>query len=313
MHEDVSSASRTTMAAGLRLGVGTPDVRTRPDVPRQQTMPGVWPEVRGLARVVRHAAAALMVSLMIAACAPSEEPAPTPTAVASGTATEQPSSGQVNTPDLSSPADVTVATALAPQVDIRDQPDGEVVSEVTAEAVLTVPDSTPLVFLVNQRDGDWLEVFLPVRPNGSTGWIHVDEVSLTRSDYRIEVSLDDFELKVWRSDALLLTAEVGIGREDRPTPGGIYFIRELLKPPDSQVAYGPYAYGLSGYSPVLDSFQGGDAVIGIHGTNEPDSFGQYVSSGCVRTPNAIVTRMVETLGIPLGTPVFITGSDSDDG
>jgi hypothetical protein len=34
----------------------------------------------------------------------------------------------------------------------------------------------PLVFLVEQRQSDWLEVLLPVRPNGSTGWIREADV-----------------------------------------------------------------------------------------------------------------------------------------
>jgi hypothetical protein len=33
----------------------------------------------------------------------------------------------------------------------------------------------------------------------------------------------------------------------------------LLKAPDPNTVYGPYAYGLSGYSEVLTEFNGGDA------------------------------------------------------
>src|SRR5207253_11110031 len=38
------------------------------------------------------------------------------------------------------------------------------------------------VFLVEQQQGtDWLEVRLPVRPNGSTGWIKAADVQLTQT------------------------------------------------------------------------------------------------------------------------------------
>ena len=66
-----------------------------------------------------------------------------------------------------------------------------------------------------------------------------------------------------------------------------------------------YAYGLSGFSNVLESFNGGTGVIGIHGTNEPDKVGTDVSSGCIRLHNDAITRMVEEIGLPLGTPVEI--------
>ena len=82
-------------------------------------------------------------------------------------------------------------------------------------------------------------------------------------------------------------------------------MRELLIPPDPTDLYGPYAYGLSGYSPVLDSFRGGEAVIGLHGTNDPASIGGDVSSGCLRMNNADVTALVKTYQLPLGTPVYI--------
>jgi len=68
--------------------------------------------------------------------------------------------------------------------------------------------------------------------------------------------------------------------------------------------YGPYAYGLSGFSNVLDEFKGGDGVIGIHGTNEPGAIGTDVSHGCIRLRNEAILELVPVL--PLGTPVHIT-------
>jgi lipoprotein-anchoring transpeptidase ErfK/SrfK len=54
---------------------------------------------------------------------------------------------------------------------------------------------------------------------------------------------------------------------------------------------------------VLRSFAGGDAVIGIHGTNNPGVLGHDVSHGCIRMSNASITRLARLL--PLGVPVQI--------
>ena len=69
--------------------------------------------------------------------------------------------------------------------------------------------------------------------------------------------------------------------------------------------YGAYAYGLSGYSETFTTFAGGDGQLGIHGTNDPDSLGTNVSSGCVRLHNDDVTYLVETVGLPIGVPVDV--------
>ena len=65
-----------------------------------------------------------------------------------------------------------------------------------------------------------------------------------------------------------------------------------------------FAFGLSGFSETLTSFRGGDGVIGIHGTDEPEALGTDVSHGCVRVDNDVITSMAGL--IPLGTPVIIT-------
>ena len=70
---------------------------------------------------------------------------------------------------------------------------------------------------------------------------------------------------------------------------------------------GPFAYGLSGFSTVLTDLAGGEGVIGIHGTDDPSATGRRVSTGCIRLPNDVVTRLVEEVGLPLGTPVTIRG------
>ncbi|MFV0633330.1 L,D-transpeptidase family protein [Demequina sp.] len=256
------------------------------------------------------AAVAAMVGLAaLAGCG--SDPAPEDDVIASGTpvpkisaptTTASPDDGAV--PSVH-PTTATIAIATDTSVDVYDGPGGALSQTIEAADVLTVPDQTPLTFLVEADAGDWVNVHLPIRPNGSTGWVAADEVQLISTDFRVEVVLDEFSMTVYQGDEVVLESEIGVGRSDRPTPGGVYYIRELLQPPDPDGVYGPYAYGLSGYSPVLDSFNGGDAVIGIHGTNEPDSIGTLASSGCIRLPNDVITELVTDVGLPLGTPVYV--------
>ncbi len=162
-----------------------------------------------------------------------------------------------------------------------------------------------LILLALEVGTAWTQVQLPVRPNGSIGWVRSSEVSLSSHNYSIDIDLGGHEIVVMKGEDEVLRSPIGVGRADRPTPGGDYFITELLQPPDPDGLYGPYAYGLSGYSDVLMDFRGGEGVIGIHGTNEPDLVGTDVSSGCIRLPNTEITRLVDAIGLPLGTPVTI--------
>ncbi len=161
----------------------------------------------------------------------------------------------------------------------------------------------PLVFLVEGGDKEWLHVDLPVRPNGSTGWIRASDVTLSEHDYRIVVELAAHRITVTRGNDILLNEPVGVGKGETPTPGGKFYTKELLQAPNPNTVYGPYAYGLSGFSNALSSFAGGEAIIGIHGNNDPSTLGKDVSSGCIRMSNPGISLLARTL--PLGVPVEI--------
>lgn len=200
------------------------------------------------------------------------------------------------------PGSSLVAQAIVPSVGVYLSPGAPAPSQSLANP--TSDHQGPLVFLVESDPGDgWLHVDLPVRPNGSTGWIRADQVELHTDAYRLVVSESAHQLTVFKDDAAIMTMPVGIGTSDTPTPGGRYYLKELLKPPDPNGAYGPYAYGLSGFSNVLQSFDGGPGVIGLHGTDQPQLVGTSVSHGCIRLRNEDIEKLVPIL--PLGTPVEI--------
>jgi len=194
-----------------------------------------------------------------------------------------------------------VATSVVDRVEAFATPDASEPAHVLEHPTV---NGGPLVFLVERQEADWLEVLLPVRPNGTTGWIRRADVSLTTNPYAIRIDLDTHRLVVTEGDQTILDVPVGIGTTDTPTPGGRYYLTELLEPPDPNGPYGTYAYGISGFSDVLESFGGGEGVVGIHGTNQPELVGQDVSHGCIRMTNESIERLVPVL--PLGTPVEIT-------
>jgi lipoprotein-anchoring transpeptidase ErfK/SrfK len=161
----------------------------------------------------------------------------------------------------------------------------------------------PLVFLVKRRGNGWEQVYLPIRPDGSTGWINDRDLSLAWNPYSLEVRRSAHQLVLRKSERVLARFPAAVGRTALPTPRGRYYIVELLKQPDPNGVYGPYAFGLSAYSNVLFSFGGGPGEIGLHGTNEPWALGTSVSHGCIRISNAGIAKLAAIL--PLGTPVEI--------
>ena len=245
-------------------------------------------------------ALALFVALLapgLAGCATVDPPPAGPTAAAPG------DSGPEGLPSASTyPDEVVVAQGKGAEVVAYTEPSEA--AAVTGRFANPLANGGPLVFQAVELQGDWLRVLLPVRPNGTTGWIRYADVTLFRNPFRVEVDISEHRLTVLEAGRPRTETSVGIGTGATPTPVGAFYLTELLQPPDPGGPYGPYAFGLSGYSETLDSFQGEDAVIGIHGTDDPASVGGDVSHGCIRVPNDVITELARYL--PLGTPVLIT-------
>jgi lipoprotein-anchoring transpeptidase ErfK/SrfK len=167
-------------------------------------------------------------------------------------------------------------------------------------------ENTKRVFLVRQQQGtDWLQILLPVRPNGSTGWIRPADVDLKETTFRLRVELGAHRITVWNGNDVIDDESVGVGTAAAPTPPGEYYITEALVVPSFQrAAYGPFAFALSGHSNVYTSFGGGDGTLAIHGTAASDSIGKDASHGCIRMANDGITKLIHL--VPLGSPVEIT-------
>ncbi|WP_327088080.1 L,D-transpeptidase [Nonomuraea sp. NBC_01738] len=194
-----------------------------------------------------------------------------------------------------------IATVKGPRITVYRSKDGQ------RQRTITSPNDygATRVFLVDRDEGEWLRVLLPVRPNGSTGWVKAADVTLAETAHRVEIDGRAFRFTVYDGDRTIKTGKVATGEAGTPTPPGRYFFTELVRPADPAGAYGAYAFGLSGYSPVLKSFAGGPGQLAIHGTNKPSAIGTRASHGCVRVSNADITWMAKNLAI--GTPVVVKG------
>jgi len=148
----------------------------------------------------------------------------------------------------------------------------------------------------------WYRVQLPVKPNGSVGFVRAADVDVAPVATRIVVDLSDRRLTLYRSGRAELAATVAVGSPATPTPTGRYYVNQRLVPEDVNGPFGPGAVGISAFSNVLTGWtQGGP--IAIHGTNAPWSIGRAVSDGCVRLPNATLRRVFREA--VAGTPVII--------
>ena len=251
----------------------------------------------------------LIVSLAsAAACTASSSSGHRSAGRALGPATSE-ASAETTPTDASSDSQSLAPTALS-SVFARAQ--GEQVdvyaSASSFQTVQRLPspnrDGSPAVFLLTgSHSHDRVQVQLPERPNGSTGWLDRTQIDLYTNPYRLVVQVGAHRLQEFDAGQLVETDPVGIGRGVTPTPTGTYYLTELLQPPNVNGVYGPYAYGLSAYSPVLTDFAGGPGQIGLHGTNDPAGVGTDVSHGCIRVANGVITRLAHN--VPPGTPISI--------
>jgi len=161
--------------------------------------------------------------------------------------------------------------------------------------VVTVLGTTP--------DKLWHRVSVPVQPNGTIGWVKAEAVRIEEHNFRARITLSSRRVEVWDGDQVVTDTGAVIGKSSTPTPLGTFFVRDIIPQSYSGGAYGPWIIALSGFSEVMDTFDGGLPAIAVHGTNRPDLIGSAASNGCIRIPNDIVTQLASQ--VPLGTQVEV--------
>jgi lipoprotein-anchoring transpeptidase ErfK/SrfK len=102
---------------------------------------------------------------------------------------------------------------------------------------------------------------------------------------------------------------IGTGKTKELTPEGLFTVTVKAEEPYFRRKDIP---GGHPSNPLGSRWIGFDAkgtdgrIYGIHGTNQPASIGNYVSQGCIRTQNEVITSLYPL--IPLGTRILISSS-----
>lgn len=177
----------------------------------------------------------------------------------------------------------------------------------SADVRVTLPKLTskgqPTLMLVRETrevDGDaWHSVWLATRPNGSTGWVRANAVGTYTTAARIVIDVSARELSVYVHDGLKGRYPVAVGSSTYPTPTGLFFIDEKVRPSPPDGLYGVLAMGISGIQPKLPT----RGSLAIHGTNDGAGIGRAITEGCIRMHNAdVLTVSARALS---GSPVVI--------
>jgi hypothetical protein len=157
-----------------------------------------------------------------------------------------------------------------------------------------------------QRDKhgqEWVELRIPARPNGQTGWVRRSSLGAFHLTHGLVV-VDRSRLRMYfyYAGRRLWSAPVGVGKPGTPTPAGHFWIRERFKILDPSSGYYPYAFGTADYSTISDWPGGG--VVGIHGPYyDAQGIPGQISHGCMRLHVSDDFWLARHVG--LGTPVHV--------
>ena len=160
--------------------------------------------------------------------------------------------------------------------------------------------------LQGTRGDEWVEVALPVRPNGARGWVRAENFTWSTVSHHVLIDVSDRSVTLYEGDSVIASTRAIVGKPGTPTPAVRGFLVEKLPNHSQQngsIVLGNWILMLSFFSEALNSFGGGLPRIALHGTHIPERVGEALSNGCIRIPNDIVETIAERA--PLGTVVDI--------
>lgn len=182
-------------------------------------------------------------------------------------------------------------------------------ARTVARLRLRTPDKTDELVLVLARMTDkkgrvWLQVRLPVRPNGTKGWVRESDLGeLQPLDTWLKIDTNALQITLIKSGKTVFRARIGVGQPQWKTPRGEFYVRSKLTGYGGAGSiYGPVAFGTSATSDVLTDWPGG-GYVGVHGTNQPGLIPGRISHGCVRLRNADILKLSKLM--PVGTPITV--------
>jgi L,D-transpeptidase catalytic domain len=190
---------------------------------------------------------------------------------------------------------------------VHAKPDARsrVLTSLSATRPITAVGTT-LPVLARRVDGrgvPWLEVLLPGRPNGSSGWIAEQGTRTASTSWSLRVDLSLRRVNAFWQGRLVRSFEAVVGKPSTPTPTGRFFVEETVQMRPGEPG-GPLALTLSARSNVLQEFEGGPGQIGIHGRdNLGGRLGSAESHGCMRLATSSIEWLATRIGP--GVPVRI--------
>ena len=250
-----------------------------------------------------------VVCLAAVACGAAEveqstttSPPTTTSTLATTTTTTVPTTTTTLLTAESLPRGSSLILEAAGEVEVFASPgDPEPIRVLEARTILDTP--TVVMVLEGPEDG-WARVMLPGRPNGAEGWVENGNLTEYVVEGTVIVDLSDRTLTYYVAEEEILSTTVAVGTGGNPTPTGFFFVTDNVTLANPNSPWGPHALGLSARSDTITEFNGGDGIVGIHGTNRPESIGEAASLGCVRVPNEVIVQLHEM--VQVGTPVHIT-------
>ena len=163
------------------------------------------------------------------------------------------------------------------------------VASTPARALETYEAQTAASDAASQARIDMIEAFGPkVLKPGQYVW---REVAETAGPQRVVISLSDQMAYLYRGDTMMAATTISTGRDEKPTPTGIFAILNktpMYRSKKYDNAAMPYAQFFEPHGIALHA-----GYVG----NEPNSH------GCVHLPTAFAKKLYSVTDI--GTPVFI--------
>lgn len=131
-------------------------------------------------------------------------------------------------------------------------------------------------------------------------------------DQLIIINKKTNELAFFENGKLLKTYPVATGKTPKLTPEGSFYIREKIK---NRPYYKDKIKGGDPRNPLGDRWLGisasnrGTYPYAIHGNNNENSIGKYVSAGCIRMHNKDIRDLYEKINVKAKV-VIVTSKES---
>ena len=115
------------------------------------------------------------------------------------------------------------------------------------------------------------------------------------------------EVAFINDDRVQTVVSAATGKTEELTPEGLFTVTVKAKNPyyrKSNITGGDPENPLGSRWIGFDANETDGRMYGLHGTNNPNSIGKYVSQGCVRLQNEAIESLYNF--IPIGTKVLVT-------